>query len=313
MLSALAHLAVLAAVLLTVPRAPPPSQSESSYDLVFNDGSAPAPMTADTSGERPNAEAPEMVEIAPIAPQSTAPVPEEPPVPLPVPAAPAEPVPPTPPEPPPPEPPPPQPAVKPIPEPPAIRLEIPPELPPNTPSPPEFVLPAPPPPLPPLPPRAPRPVQQAQRRPEPGSFAAPLDLNFGPLASRPALPRGSRAVDLSLGAPKPGPNRAEAFFDARAARIGADWASGLEGYWHRHRYYPEQALRNGEDGTVQVEIVVNRLGKVEQVHVVSGSGSPWLDMAALGTWRGAQLAPFPPENQDARATMTLTINYILIR
>jgi len=154
---------------------------------------------------------------------------------------------------------------------------------------------------------------QARRPPDPGSFAAPLDLNFGPLASRPALPRGSRGIDLTLGAPKPGPNRAEAFFDARAARVGADWANGLEAYWRKHRYYPQQAIQNGEDGTVQVEIVVNRFGKVESVQIVSRSGSPWLDMAALGTWRGAQLAPFPPENQEPRATMTLTINYILLR
>ncbi len=328
LLSVLAHLALLAVILLIKPPPSTTAGTEPSFDMVFNDGSAAAPSTAETPGERPDSEAPAALPQVPIAPQSTASVAEEPPAPLPSAAAPPAPAPPepAPPEPAPPAPAPPEPPASeppapepPIPEPPssgppAVRLEAPPELPPSTAPQPEFTPPAPPPPLPPpLAPRPPRPVQQAQRRPEPGTFAAPLDLNFGPLASRPALPRGSRAIDLSLGAPKPGPNRAEAFFDARARAIGADWASGLEAYWIQHRYYPSQALQNGEDGTVQVEIVVNRLGKVEQVKVVGRSGSPFLDMAAMGTWRGAQLAPFPAENPAPRATMTLTINYILLR
>lgn len=144
-----------------------------------------------------------------------------------------------------------------------------------------------------------------------------MDLNFGQAASRvPPAPRGlvaSRVIDLSLGAQKPGPNKSEAFFDARAAKVGADWANGLAAYWQRHRFYPRQAAENGEDGTVQVELVVNRLGKVESVEISRRSGSPWLDMAALSTWRNAQLAPFPAQNTDPWITMTLTINYILLR
>ena len=77
--------------------------------------------------------------------------------------------------------------------------------------------------------------------------------------------------------------------------------------------FPRQAAESGEDGTVQVELVVNRLGKVESVEISRRSGSPWLDMAALSTWRSAQLAPFPAENTDPRVTITLTINYILLR
>lgn len=317
LVSVLAHVLVLAALLWVVPRTTAEGTSEPSYDLVFNDGSAPAASTAPEPSERPNTEPPTALPEAPIAPQSTAPTPEEPPAPTPAPtpATPPEPAPEPIPEPLRLEPAPPAPP-PPVPETPSVRLDTLPDLPPSAPRPPDFIPPAPPPPLPPPQPppvRASRPVQQARRAPEPGSFAAPLDLNFGPLASRPGLPRGSRGIDLTLGAPKPGPNRSEAFFDARARAVGAEWASGLEAYWRKHRYYPSQAIQNGEDGTVQVEITVNRLGKVESVEVVSRSGSPWLDMAALGTWRGAQLAPFPAENNAPRVTTTLTINYILIR
>ena len=204
----------------------------------------------------------------------------------------------------------------PTPAPPAVRLAQPDALAPSvTPRDlvPDLAPPAAPPPLPPLAPRPPRP---APPRPQFGSLGAPMDLNFGQAASRAPAPRGSpgsRAVDFSLGAPKPGPNKSEAFFDIRARNIGADWAQGLATYWRRHRYYPQQAAENGEDGTVQVVLVVNRLGRVQSVEVKSRSGSPWLDMAAVATWRNAQLAPLPAENTDSTITIPLTINYILLR
>jgi len=209
----------------------------------------------------------------------------------------------------------PPPVPVPIPVPPAVRLAQPDALAPSvTPRDlvPDLTPPAAPVPLPPLAPR-PRP---APPRPQFGSLGAPMDLNFGQAASRAPAPRGSsgsRAIDFSLGAPKPGPNKSEAFFDIRAANIGADWAQGLAAYWRRHRFYPQQAAENGEDGTVQVVLVVNRLGRVQSVEVKSRSGSPWLDMAAVATWRNAQLAPLPAENTDPTITIPLTINYILLR
>ena len=128
-------------------------------------------------------------------------------------------------------------------------------------------------------------------------------------------PRGSvasRSLDLSPGAPKPGPNRQEAFFDARAAKLGADWMEGVRAYWLRHRYYPQQAAQNGEDGTVDVELVVDRYGRVQSATVVQRSGSSFLDMAAVGTFRGGQLPPLPRE-VEAPYKVTLTINYLLLR
>lgn len=325
-----------------------------SYDLVFENGGSSTPPTApnqalDAPSEAPAADLPPIPETGPPAAQATpaAPIPAQPvPTPdlvQPEPAEPpqAEPVPR--PEPEPSASPPdhaelveptlapetvPEPAEAPEavlrpepaprPEPPAVRLAEPepmapplspqtlaPELPPLVPLPPPLPAPTP-----------PSPQQQALQRPAPGTFAAPMDLNFGRAASRAPAPRGtgsSRAIDFSLGAPKLGPNKSEAFFDIRAANIGADWAQGLAVYWRQHRYYPQQAAQNGEDGTVEIQIVVNRLGRVEAVEVVRRSGSPWLDMAAVGTWRNAQLRPLPAENTDRTITIPLTINYVLIR
>ncbi len=330
--SVLLHLMALA-ILLRPQRAEPPTPVAPSYDLVFENGGSSTPPTAPDRALDTPSEAP--ADDLPPAPSPEPPVPPEPqaaestppptqppaesaPEPVPEPAPQAVPVPePVPqelvPEEPVPEP---VPQAAPSPEPPAVRLEEPGPTP--APLSPQALAPdlpalVPPPPLPPAPPR---PRQQALQRPLPGAFPPPIDLNFGPAASRAPAPRvagSSRAIDLSLGAPKPGPNKSEAFFDIRAANIGSDWAQGLAAYWRRHRYYPQQAAQNGEDGTVEIQIVVNRQGRVESVEIQRRSGSPWLDMAAVGTWRNAQLAPLPAENTDRTITIPLTINYVLIR
>ncbi len=329
--SVLLHLLALAALLITR-RPEPPMPIAPSYDLIFENGGSSTPPTAseralDTPSEAPAADLPPTPlpepPTPPPAPESL-PTPEPPsallpeltPIPEPKPETKPEPA--------------PQPALpqqapaeaapEPSSEPPAVRLAEPepatPPLSPQTLAPDLPPLTAPPPvPLPPEP-TPPRPRPQAQQRLAPGAFPPPIDLNFGRTASRAPAPRVaglSRGIDLSLGAPKLGPNKSEAFFDIRAANIGADWAQGLEIYWRRHRYYPQQAVLNGEEGTVEIQIVVNRLGRVESVEIQRRSGSPWLDMAAVGTWRNAQLAPLPAENTDLTKTIPLTINYVLIR
>ena len=202
---------------------------------------------------------------------------------------------------------------------PVVRLEVPrPEAPPP-PLVPEMLLPTPPvPPVPRPPPPPPRPRSAPPAAP-PGTFANPLDLNFHPAPPRLAAPRStaprgsvaSRSLDLSPGTPK-GPNRSDVNFDYRAAKLGADWRDGLMSYWLNHRYYPRQAAEAGEDGSADVELTVDASGRVTSAVLKSRTGSPFLDMAALGTWRGARLNPLPPELAPSY-TFTITINYILLR
>jgi len=327
--SVLLHLLALG-TLLVARRPDPPTSITPSYDLVFENGGAPTPPSAPadpTIDTPPEAPAPDLPTPTPLVPPDPSalpdaldaepppPAPTAKPTPAPEEAAPEEPAPQPAPEPAPAPQAAPVPQALPTPEPPAVRLA---EPQPTSPLSPEALAPdlpalVPPPPLPPAP-APPRPHQQALQRP--GAFPPPIDLNYGPAASRAPAPRiagSSRAIDLSLGRPKPGPNKSEAFFDIRAAHIGADWGQGLVAYWRLHRYYPQQAAQNNQDGTVQIEIVVNRLGRVESVDIRRRSGSPWLDMAAVGTWRNAQLAPLPAENTDRTITIPLTINYVLLR
>lgn len=175
------------------------------------------------------------------------------------------------------------------------------------------IMPQPPPPLPP-------PPRPSQRPPAPrqalGTLSHPMDLSFAPAPPRPAA-RGSiasRAFDLS-----PPPERAAAasrsdpYAKIRAANASEDWNRGLLAYWLRHRFYPPQAAQNGDEGTVTIQLTVDRSGRVDDVQLVSRSGSQWLDMAAVATFRNAQLPPFTNEMRQDRLTFPIPITYYLVR
>ena len=174
-----------------------------------------------------------------------------------------------------------------------------------------------PPPLPPVEPQ-PRPTRQAAR-PAPrsafGTLSNPMNLGLGPAAPRPAA-RGSvasRSLDLSPPQAWDGPASSDPYAQIRAANASADWNRGLLQYWLQHRYYPQQAAADGEQGSVTIQLTVNRSGRVESVEVLSRSGSQWLDMAALATWRDARLPPFTNEMREDRITFPIPIQYYLIR
>ena len=340
-LSVLLHVAALLALLLLTRRAPVDQQMAPSYDLVFEGTGGSVPSTAPDKGEsqprseqsQPAEEVPSRSEpnTAPATPTPSEALPEPaspPPAPMPEVAVPATPEPAPVPEPAAPRPTPSQPEQPRSESPAEVRLQ-PPDLPaPLAPAVPELDLPAPP--MAPVPPQAP-PLPRAtapampRRAPPaaPGSFANPMDLSFNqtprrgerlppPRSGAAAGSVASRSMDFSLGAPKPGPNRSEAFFDARARNLGADWMQGVKAFWLRHRYYPPQAAENGEEGTLALELTVDRTGRVQSAVVTSRSGSAWLDMAAVGTFRGAQLPPIPVE-VDAPFKTTLDIHYMIIR
>ena len=110
-------------------------------------------------------------------------------------------------------------------------------------------------------------------------------------------------IDLTVSPPS---------FDARVAELRDGWTRSLDTYWLRHRYYPSQALQAGVGGQVKIELTVNRLGKVEDVTLLASSGSQWLDLAALASWRSAQLAAFPAKVTDHRITLAVAVTYTIL-
>lgn len=200
---------------------------------------------------------------------------------------------------------------------PAVRLELPPtDAAPPTP---EAIMPQVLEPLPPVQakpqPRPVRPVVKPALRSAVGTLSNPMDLSLSPAAPRPAA-RGSvasRSLDLSPSREQTGPARSDPYAQIRAANASADWNRGLLSYWLQHRFYPEQAAANGDQGAVTIQLTVNRSGRVENVEVISRSGSQWLDMAALATWRNARLPAFTNEMREERITFPIPIQYYLIQ
>ncbi len=181
---------------------------------------------------------------------------------------------------------------------------------PEMPLPPAFQQPPPP-----LPPR-----RQTPRRPP--AFPMPMDTTLGP-SSAPshsrAASRGTGAIDLRLGratldsnGEPPRDTSAQAgSIVVRGAHVGKDWMELLHEWWMEHGYYPQEAARRGEDGTVAIHVKVDRYGHVHLVELESSSGSQWLDLGAQATFRGAQLPPFPPSTPEPEADLDITIDYIL--
>jgi len=97
------------------------------------------------------------------------------------------------------------------------------------------------------------------------------------------------------------------------ADVGDDWIQQLHEWWDRHAYYPQEALLNREDGTLQIHLVIRRDGHVTEVDKLSSSGSRSIDIAGESVFRNAALQPFPNSTPQPQADIYLTLQYILIR
>ena len=200
-------------------------------------------------------------------------------------------------------------------------------------------LPPPPPAAPPRPstaePRPPRPEARPHTAAEPPARPtparpAPLPFTFGGSDLALPPPPGPRtpdrtasshgAIDLSLGrqalnsvgAPPRSTHSMDAEIRVQGADVGDDWIQALHEWWDRHAYYPPQAAVNGEDGIVEIHLVIQRDGHVTAVEVVSSSGSRWLDMAGESVFRDAHLRPFPLATPQPRADVYISLHYILV-
>jgi protein TonB len=275
--STLLHASALALILLivrvVVPAAPPEAPTVA---LAFEQAPVPAPAP------------PQPVPPQPVPPQ---PVPPQP-APPPQPASPPEPKPPPPPpkpqQPPPPvqQPPPPVPQ----PPPPAAAQPPPPEVTPEQ-------LPLPPPPAPSVPRQRPLPVRPRVEEPATPSPQPPA-RSPAPIASSPA-PQAA--------APAPAPAPAE----TPSPQISESWRQALAAWLASHKIYPEEARRRDEQGNVTLRFTVEPSGRVVNVAVVHGSGSPRLDAAAEAMLHNATLPPFDTAMPQVPVTATVQIRYAL--
>ncbi|MBV8092874.1 MAG: energy transducer TonB [Acetobacteraceae bacterium] len=291
------------------PEPQPPAAAPNAPEI------APAPATP----EVPRTPEAPVQAVPPVpVPEVQAPAPVSPPAPLPSPPAPeapraveapAAPETPRPTE----APPTPTPAGPPS-EAPAVRLETPEEAPSQalpTPAP----VPVPEPQPEPQPPRS-----MARPAPQPRPFPPVQNFSLGTPAdppggrgSAPHASRFSRGIDMSIGTAATGAFNARPLARFEGQNPGPDWRNEFAAWVEAHKYYPEEAVRRGEDGLSGVRIIVAPDGRVKSVDLILRSGSVWLDMALQSLFRSAHLPPFPPGVVDRDLTIEVTMNYILIR
>jgi len=221
-----------------------------------------------------------LFEAPPAVPPTV--VPEPDPAPVPAPPAPEPPPPPAPqlaiPQP----QPPPDPAPRPTPEPEADLASTP--------------LPLPPPPVPPPPPEPTRRLS--------GSRAAPVARSALPT---PAVPMSAPATPKLNQSPSP----SAAAGPPLQAAIIPSWQGELASWLNTHKTYPMEARRRGEQGRATVRFTVSRDGQVQDVLLLSSTGSVMLDEAIEHMLHGAHVPPFPSAMEQTTVTVTVQIRYAL--
>jgi len=131
----------------------------------------------------------------------------------------------------------------------------------------------------------------------------------------------AEAMNLAIGkaeryvAEPPHRNPNDDSFDIQVtgAQVGSDWMRQLRLFWIEHRRYPQEAVINGDEGTVVIRFDVDRLGHVSNYEQLQSSGSRPLDLVTRATFANAKLAPFPYNTPENTATLIIRVTYGLIR
>ena len=116
-----------------------------------------------------------------------------------------------------------------------------------------------------------------------------------------------------MGLPKRGPEDSTPFSIDTDAEVGPDWRNALAAWVTEHSYYPSQAIALRQEGTVRILVTTMPDGHVTSVDLERGSGSPWLDLALEGLFRGAKLPPMPKTVGDQPVPFHFTMHYIIMQ
>lgn len=94
---------------------------------------------------------------------------------------------------------------------------------------------------------------------------------------------------------------------ARRNDLTARWGAAIRTRVERRKSYP--AAARGASGTVTVRLTVSRAGQLASVSVVSSSGHPPLDQAALRAVQSARFPAAPDGLTDASYSFTLPMKF----
>ncbi len=156
--------------------------------------------------------------------------------------------------------------------------------------------------------------QRTRTAPHPSPFAHPQEysLSSQPSASVPHGLRGSRSMNLALGLLVRGGMLRDAVPHISSPGADGDYLEELSEYVETHKFYPEQAAANQEQGTAVIRAKIARDGTVKDVQLLESSGSRTLDLAWISLFRDKHLAPFPDDMREAEEEFTLSMDYELL-
>ena len=91
-----------------------------------------------------------------------------------------------------------------------------------------------------------------------------------------------------------------------------DWHTRLLMHLERHKRYPRSSVQRRQQGVVEIQFIVDRMGYVLHKRLVNSSGSVLLDRSALKLIERAQPLPAPPVGiPDGQLDLTVPIRFFL--
>lgn len=94
--------------------------------------------------------------------------------------------------------------------------------------------------------------------------------------------------------------------DSGLAGVAEDYYAELASWLGQHKRYPRRAKRNGQEGTVEVEFVIDQAGRLLRHRIVTSSGFELLDEEAYALIERAAPMPSIPEKMDSDALTIIT-------
>lgn len=88
-----------------------------------------------------------------------------------------------------------------------------------------------------------------------------------------------------------------------------EWNRRVSGMVAAKQFYPRVAQMRGQQGTARVKVSINAAGAVDNVELLSSSGSPLLDREAVDLARRAGPYPAPP---GGAASVVLPLTWKLL-
>ncbi len=122
----------------------------------------------------------------------------------------------------------------------------------------------------------------------------------------------SRSLDLSMGPVIEGGQLRDAVPHIASPGADGDYMELLSNYVETHKYYPEQAGRNGEQGTATIKALITRDGTVKDVRLEESSEYRMLDVALMSMFRNKHLPPFPDDMKENEREFTITMTYEIV-